>query len=86
MQENVSKGADNLFNSRKQPFHLYQEIHCSHQKEGEEKSMEKHEEDGKSSGYFRSVAKEECERGFRDKTKQDLMETAALKCLQTKTS
>lgn len=40
-------------------------------KKDEEKSMKKHEKHGKRDGYFRSVNKEDCKRGFRTKTIQD---------------
>lgn len=53
-------------------------------KKDEEKSMKKHEKHGKRNGYFRSVNKEDCERGFRTKTIQDSIITTSLKCLQAK--
>lgn len=53
-------------------------------KKDEEKSMKKHEKHGKRDGYFRSVNKEDCKRGFRTKTIQDSIITTSLKCLQAK--
>lgn len=48
--------------------------------------MKKHEEDRKRAVYFCSVAKVDCERGFRAKTIYNSMMTTSLVCFQVKTA